>query len=162
MISLRVHSILRSRECRRTGNDAIASSAHRSFATHLISWCCSLQPSWQVLATSRVVSRLSIVALWEELPDVLHGGWASQERLGQRLWDLAAVIEELVVQDLIQVRASFGITSQNPLDQIASRIRNVDVIGERVMILPDSSIRGLDVGRLKGRLTNYQSVDDDA
>ena len=72
------------------------------------------------------------------------------------------MIKELVVQDLIQVRASFGITSQNPLDQIASRIRNVDVIGERVMILPDSSVRGLDVGRLKGRLTNYQSVDDDA
>lgn len=72
------------------------------------------------------------------------------------------MIQEVVSHYLFQVWASLRISRQNPSDQVSGCVRNVDMIRERVAILADASVRGLDVSSLEGWFTYDQCVDDDA
>ena len=72
------------------------------------------------------------------------------------------MIDKLVRHNLVQVWSSLRISRQDSSNQITSRIRNVDVIWERVTILTDTPVRGFDIGRLERRFSYDQGVDDDA
>ena len=72
------------------------------------------------------------------------------------------MVEELMLQDLIQVRSSFGISRQYALYEVLRSIRDGNVIRERVAILSDSAIGSFHVGRFEGRLSYDQSVYNDS
>ena len=91
----------------------------------------------------------------------MRAGWAGEERLRQLLWDGSSVVQEVVGHYFIQVWASLRISRQDSCDKVTGCIRNVDVLGERVAVLPNSAVRGFDISGLKGWFSNDESVDDD-
>ena len=105
--------------------------------------------------------RAPIEARGQELPHVLGGGRAGQKALRQVLGDGTAVVKKLVRHDLVKVGPALGITVEDASDQVARRIAYIDVVGKRVAVLLDASVRGFHVGRLEGRFANNQCVDND-
>lgn len=70
------------------------------------------------------------------------------------------MIQELVRENLVKIWTHLGITGQYSLNQVPSRIRDVDMLWEGVVVKTNSFVGGFDVGRFEGRLANDQSIDD--
>ena len=71
------------------------------------------------------------------------------------------MIHKFVLHNLVQVGSSLRISRQDSSNQIASSIRNVDMIRERVTILTNTPVRGFDIGGLERRFSYDQGVDND-
>ena len=63
---------------------------------------------------------------------------------------------------MVQVWTPLRISRQDPLDEVSSRVRNVDVVRERIAVLADAPVSCLHVGRLERRFSNNERVDYDA
>ena len=114
------------------------------------------------VSTGRVVGRRAVVARRQELAHVMTRGRAGEEGLRELLWNSTTVIQELVSHYFFQIWASLRISRQNPRDEVSGCVRNVDVVGERVAVLTNASVRGFNVSGLEGRFTDDESVDDNS
>ena len=63
---------------------------------------------------------------------------------------------------MVQVWSPLRISRQDSLDEVSSRVRNVDVVRERIAVLADAPVSCLHVGRLERRFSNNERVDYDA
>ena len=72
------------------------------------------------------------------------------------------MVQEVVAQDLVQVWTPLRISRQDPLDEVSSRVRNVDVVRERIAVLADAPVSCFHVGRLERWFSNNERVYYDA
>lgn len=63
---------------------------------------------------------------------------------------------------MVQVRTPLRISRQDSLDEVSSRVRNIDVVWKRIAVLADAPVSCFHVGRLERRFPNNERVDDDA
>ena len=63
--------------------------------------------------------------------------------------------------NLVKGGTSGGVTCKYARYQVTSFIGNGDVIREGILIHLNPSVRGLDISRLEGWLSNDQSINDD-
>ena len=156
--------------------DAVASTAHRSLLgvqsalarRDSLGLITSIPVVQICLTTSllrcvvRLAGRLAAVETGrQELSHVLGAGRAGQEALWEVLGNGAAMIQELVRHDLIEVGPLLGVAVEDARDQVAGRVADIDVVGERVVVLFDTPVRRFHIGRLERRLADDQCVNDD-
>ena len=63
---------------------------------------------------------------------------------------------------MVQVRTPLRISRQDSLDEVSSRVRNIDVVWKRIAVLADAPVSCFHVGCLERRFSNNERVDDDA
>lgn len=68
--------------------------------------------------------------------------------------------EEGIVHYLLDCGSLLRVRVEDPSDETLGCDRNLNILGENVVILFDSLIGGLDVVRLERRLADEQSVPD--
>lgn len=110
-------------------------------------------------------ARGALGELADTASELLHvglAGWAGQRGGWQQLGDGVAHVEEVVGEQLIEGGALGGVGLQDTCDQGARLVRYLHMLREALGVHADSTLGGLDVVGLEGRLTHQEGVDDDA
>ena len=71
------------------------------------------------------------------------------------------MINPLMHHDVVNSRPLGWVIVQNFGDQVTGTVRDRDILWEIIRVHSDPLVGSLDVGRLKGRLANDESVNDD-
>ena len=97
-----------------------------------------------------------------ELVDISLGRRTSQGRWRQQSGDGATVIDPRMRHDLVNRWSSGRVIIQNFGNKVPCRFTDSDLLWERVAVHSDSLVGGLDVIGFKWRLSDDESVNDDA